>query len=310
MSRRLAAAVALFLLAPAPEPLRLALLNRTATNWAIYAGVAHGDFAREGVDLRVTVAGASAAMTAQLLDGSADIGHMAAGNVVEAAIAGRDLTIVMAVNRPLFTLIASPGVTSLAALGGKDVGVDNGRTGYVHLVRALLRRAGVADGDIRISDVGGVDARYTALMAGQVQAALLSPPRDLQAIAQGYLHLADIEQTPDTYTGSVAVVRREWAERHHDVLVAYLRAYRRALTWLYDAGHEAEAVKILSANVDVPESLGRQIYRQTILEKGWLLRDGDVHPSGIAAVAAEMDGGKNLSMSSYLDMRYYKESAK
>jgi ABC-type nitrate/sulfonate/bicarbonate transport system substrate-binding protein len=287
-------------------PLRLGLLNQTATNWVLYVGLAHGDFAAEGIDLQLSIAGASNLLSRDLRQGAVDVGHMAAGNVVEAVDAGADLAIVMAVNRPVFTLVGRPGVRDLLALRGAAVGVDNGRTGYVHLLRALFRRAGLADGDYTVSDVGGVDARDQALRAGKIQAALLSVPRDLQALADGYVRLADIDQTPEAYTGSVAVASRAWVDGHRQELTGYIRGYRRALAWLYDPAHEAEAIRILGSNVASAPAIGRQIYRESILQKGWLVKDGRVSPVGLTAVAVQMGTAPAaFNPAKYLDSRAY-----
>jgi ABC-type nitrate/sulfonate/bicarbonate transport system substrate-binding protein len=285
--------------------LRVGVVNQTATNWALYVGAARGYFAAEHLDLQLSVSGASDALSRQLRAGTVEVGHMAAGNVIEAVDAGADVAIVMAVNRPVFTLVGRPGIHELRALRGAAIGVDNGRTGYVHLVRALLRQAGVGDDDYTIKDVGGVDARDKALRSGDVQAALLSVPRDLQALSDGYVRLADVDQAPAVDTGSVAVASRAWIDGHRRELIAYIRAYRASLDWLYEPTHEAEAVGILVSRLAVDPALARQIYRETIIRKEWLLRDGQVKPSGLAAVAAQMGAAGPFDVRKYVDGRAY-----
>ena len=292
-----------------PTVLRVSVVNQTAANWALYVGQETGRFRQAGLDLQLTVAGSSAALTGALTSGAVDIGHMAAGNVIEASEAGSDLFMFMGLNRPVFSLVVAPAVSAFEQLRGTAIGVDNGRTGYVHLVRAMLRKAGLTDDDYRIDDVGGVDARYRALLAGRVQAALLSVPRDLQAVAVGYRVLAELDESPEVYSGSVAVARRSWAKAHHDDLVSYVRAYRSALAWLYDTGHEAEAARILAARLEIDESLARAIYRHSILERRWLVPDGTVHPSGLAAVTRQMGlmvdrGDETGWFDRYVDLRY------
>ena len=273
----------------APAPLRLSVLSQTATNWVLYAGLANGDFTREGVDVQMSVAGSSAKLVSALQAGTVDVGSMAAGHVLDAVESGRDMVILMGLNRPIFSLVAASKFSKVSDLRGATIGVDQARTGYVHLVRDLLRDGGISTNDYRINDVGGVEARYKALLAGQIDVALVTVPQDLLAVERGYKVIAAIDRMPEAYTGSVAVSRRQWATANKDVLVAYIRGYRRALAWLYDPKNEQQAVKILAANVPIPEAIGHRIYRETLLEKGWLLRDGRVQASGLAAVARHME---------------------
>lgn len=272
----------------AGEPVTVATVNRTASNWALYTAHALGYFQTEGLDLTLEVAGSSTNLMKGLRDGSILIGHMASGNVIRAVNGGEDFFIAMGVNRPLFTLVTAPEIDSLGELRGKRVGVDNLRSGYVYLVRELLRKAGLGEQDYRVRDVGGVDARYRALLAGELDAALLSVPRDLQAVAQGYRVVSRVDASVDEYTGSVAVARRSWAESHREILVGYLRAYRRALDWLYNPAHEDAAVEILLEHLDIPDSMARDIYRGHILEYRWLVPDGQVSTSGLRTVALQM----------------------
>jgi ABC-type nitrate/sulfonate/bicarbonate transport system substrate-binding protein len=292
MTGRSALLVALCCVGPVgaePVPLRVSVVSQTATNWVLYAGLANGDFLREGVDVKLTVAGSSPKLVAGLHGGEVDVASMAAGHVLDGVQSGRDMFIFMGLNRPIFSLVAAAKYNKVSDLKGAVIGVDQGRTGYVHLVRQMLREAGLTPEDYRINDVGGVEARYTALLAGQIDVALMTVPQDLLAIERGYKIIASIEHAPEAYTGSIAVARREWASAHKDTLVAYIRGYRRALAWLYDPQNEAAAVKILAANVPIPEAIGHRLYRETLIGKGWLLRDGLVHASGLAAVARQME---------------------
>jgi ABC-type nitrate/sulfonate/bicarbonate transport system substrate-binding protein len=272
----------------APVPVRVSVVSQTATNWVLYAALANGDFARAGLAVTLEVAGSSPKLIAGLHGGTVDVASMAAGHVLDGVEAGRDMFIVMGLNRPIFSLVGAAKYNKVSDLRGAVIGVDQGRTGYVHLVRALLKDAGITADDYRINDVGGVEARYKALLAGEIDVALMTVPQDLLSVEHGYRIIAEIEHQPEAYTGSVAVARREWARANKDTLVAYIRGYRRSLDWLYDPANEAAAVKVLVANVPVDEAVAHRIYRETLLGKGWLLRDGRVHASGLAAVAAQM----------------------
>ena len=286
--------------------LQVATVNRTASNWALYVGLHNNYFKEEGIELELTVAGSSSRLLAGIFDEKIQIGHMAAGNVIRLVDEGEDLFIFMGINRPLFTLVVDPKVRTIEDLRGKRLGVDNSRTGYVYLVREFLRRSGIPDEEYQILDVGGVDARYRALLAGQVDAALLSVPRDMQALALGYTVVATIDESARNYTGSTAVTRRSWANSNSGVLTAYIRGYRKAINWLYDPANEHEASRILSTNLQISEPTARRIYQHAILNSRWLLTQGEVYPEGLEAVGGQMGIDlRTFDANSYLDLSYY-----
>ena len=291
----------------ATSSLQVATINRTASNWALYVGLHNNYFKEEGIELKLTVAGSSSRLIAGIFDDKIQIGHMAAGNVIRSVDKGEDLFIFMGINRPLFSLVVDPTkVRTIEDLRGKRLGVDNSRTGYIYLVREFLRRSGIPDEEYQILDVGGVDARYRALLAGQVDAALLSVPRDIQALALGYPVVATIDKLARNYTGSTAVTRRSWANSNSGVLTAYIRGYRKAIHWLYDPANEHEASRILSTNLQISEPTARRIYQDAILNKRWLLTQGEVYPEGLEAVGRQMGMDlRTFDANSYLDLSYY-----
>ena len=293
-----------------PSTIRVGLLNRTATNWALYAGIDQKFFAEEGVVPEVKYLSASGKLAADLIEGRIDVGNMAAGNVVELAGKGHDLVIVMGVNRPVFSLVAHPRIKHPQELRGARIGVDNGRAGYVHLVRRYLAANGIEASQVPLMPVGGVDARHRAMLAGDIDAALLSAPRDLEAIEKGYTMLADVTEQPEHYTGSTAVTRRAWAAANRDTLVSYFRGYKRALDWLYDCANADAASRLLARELSLPEARARRIYDSSISQKRWLVRDGMVHSEGMRQVAREMDPNAPFRFEDYVDLGFWRAAAR
>ena len=100
----------------------------------------------------------------------------------------------------MFWLYARPELRSVESLKGRKVGVSSIGSGPDSLLRELLKKHGL-DGarDVVVLPVGGGTARYFALQAGSVDAAMLSIPANLMAQDAGFRQL-------------VSFIEQEWIE--------------------------------------------------------------------------------------------------
>ena len=94
---------------------------------------------------------------------------------------------------------------------------------------------------------GATAARAAALLAGAVDAAILLPPFNFQAEAQGFTNLGlTVDYTPELpFSGTV--VNKAWAASHQDILKRLLAAHSKAVEWFYDDKNRAEAISILGS---------------------------------------------------------------
>jgi ABC-type nitrate/sulfonate/bicarbonate transport system substrate-binding protein len=87
--------------------------------------------------------------------------------------------------------------------------------------------------------------RWTALREGTHSATLLSSPYNIVAKDGGFVELAIAADVTGPYLGNAGAARRSWASRNRLQLVAFIRAYRKAIEWLYEPSNRHEAVEIL-----------------------------------------------------------------
>src|SRR5205823_13123050 len=78
---------------------------------------------------------------------------------------------------------------------------------------------------------------------------LLLSPFEVQAEARGFNTRASASQVLGAYQGLVAGVRRSWAEKNREALIGFIRAYVRAVDWLYDPANKAEAIALFRKNL-------------------------------------------------------------
>jgi NitT/TauT family transport system substrate-binding protein len=103
-------------------------------------------------------------------------------------------------SRPMFWLYSRSDIRSVDSLKGKKVGVSSLGSGPDSLLREILKKHGLDGGrDVAIMPVGSGTARFYALQAGTVDAAMLSVPANLMAQEAGFREL-------------VSFIDQEWIE--------------------------------------------------------------------------------------------------
>lgn len=225
-------------------------------NLPIWAGQSQGYFADEGLELDLHLTRSSKEQLAGMIHGDFDIGMTGIDNVIaymegqgEAEIhAEPDLVTFMGGDDAFLSLVTVGDVKSFEDLRGRTLSVDAMTTGFAFVLRKMIQKAGVED-DVTYESVGGVMERWEALKAGTHAGTLLLPPFEIIGQKMGLNLLARGRDVLPAYQGVIGATRRAWAEENSEALIGYIRAYRRALAWLYDPGNRRAAEGILVERV-------------------------------------------------------------
>ena len=282
-----------------------------------------GFFAREGLKVNITYTRGSAQLITDVAESNVQIYMGSADNVVayregqgEAKVpAGFDLTILFGVSSGFASIISAPEVTRLADLKGKRVCVDALTTGYAFIVRDLLERAGVGQGEVTLLSAGGTDVRFKALMDGKCEATITLAPFDSIAVERGYRRLVGATEAYGAYQGTVAAARASWARDNRAAAVAFTRAFKSAVDWLYDPTNRAEALAILAAGEpQLPPARVEQAFNVMIGSDGFF-RDLKPSDAGLKRVLAlrEKYGKPQKTLADpgkYVDLSYYDAAMK
>ena len=221
-------------------------------NWPLWVAQDQGFFADQHLEVKITPTPGSIFQMQNLAAGKFDIAFSNYDNVV-AYMEGQgeaplpqppDFFVFMGAQYGAVRLVASPEVKSIADLKGKSLAVDAATTGYAFVLRKMLQQAGVGDGEYTFEKVGGTGQRAEALMQGKTAATILTTPLEILPESKGYKRLANATETVGPYTAVSGVARRSWAKDHRAELVGFIKAYVRALDWLVDPTHRADAVAI------------------------------------------------------------------
>jgi NitT/TauT family transport system substrate-binding protein len=239
----------------------------SANLWPVFIGTNKGMFAAAGITIDLVFVQSSAAMIQQLTAGSLDV-TMSTGLVdpIRAIEKGASIAIVrFEAQSPPYALVAKPAINSLRGLKGKTISVGGAKDITRIYVERMLAPNGIKPGEFDMVFAGATSARAAALASGAVDAAILLPPFNFQAVAQGFNELGlTVDYAPELpFSGTVVGVA--WANRHKAILARLLEAHAKAVAWFADDRNRAEAVRMMvSASGLKPEEVEKayDFYRQ------------------------------------------------
>jgi ABC-type nitrate/sulfonate/bicarbonate transport system substrate-binding protein len=162
-------------------------------------------------------------------------------------------------HRPMFWLYARPDIRSVENLKGKKVGVSSLGSGPDSLLREILKKHGLDEGrDVAILPVGSGTARFFALQAGSVDAAMLSIPANLMAHDAGFRQLVSfIDQEWVELQGTVNVTDQLLASEPA-LVEKFIRATLKGFIHFRDL--RSQTIAILSRFLRTPEEVSGKIY--------------------------------------------------
>jgi ABC-type nitrate/sulfonate/bicarbonate transport system substrate-binding protein len=159
------------------------------------------------------------------------------------------ITTFMGGDRGFLNLVAVPEARTIEDLRGKILAVDALTTGYSFVLKELLLRGGLNDGDYSMVRAGGVAQRYDKLMKKEVAATLLVSPLELSAKANGFNVLGSASTLLGAYQGVVSAARSQWLTDNRAAASAYISAYADAVSWLYDPKNRRAAADVMMKNM-------------------------------------------------------------
>ncbi|HEX4333589.1 MAG TPA: ABC transporter substrate-binding protein [Usitatibacter sp.] len=318
---RVAALVALAVLTGAAHAARTlnAVVFPSGFNWPLWVATEKGEFAREGLEVKLTLTPGSVLQMEGLAAGKFDVGMTTIDNVVaydegqgEARLeAPADFFAFMGGQIGAVRLDAQPDIHSIAELKGRSLAVDAVSTGYAFVLRKLLQHGGLREGDYTLEEVGSTGKRAVVLMEGKTAATILTSPLEILPESRGFNRLVNASDVVGPYQALVGVARRSWARENADALVGFIRAYVRALAWLGDPGNRMEAVAIYRKNVPgASEEIAQRAWNVMLGGSEGFQKRAKLDPEAIGTVLAlRREFGKPGvplgQPDKYLDETYY-----
>jgi NitT/TauT family transport system substrate-binding protein/sulfonate transport system substrate-binding protein len=243
--------------APLPKEVRVSYA-RSPFNLPLIVAVRRGmldeAFAAKGVAVKLFEIDSGAKQAEAMAAGSIDIaGVINNTSVILAAAGGNDLKIVSGFSSPtgLFAIVVKdPAIKAVADLKGRKVAGPKGTVLHQLLASALEReRLSLRDLEFIQMDI---PAARTALLSGQVDAALLAAANILSAKSAGARVLVTAEGyvKPQLFVAARAAFIRDYPE----LVDLYASVHREALAWIEAHPEEALAIGAKEQGVSIAEA--------------------------------------------------------
>jgi ABC-type nitrate/sulfonate/bicarbonate transport system substrate-binding protein len=242
--------------ARAADAVTLGTVGQASANlWPELIALDKGFFAAEDLQVDLVYIQSSAALVQQIAAGSLGIGiQTGLADPLRAVGMGAPIAVVrIDVQAPPYDLVAKPGIASMKDLKGKVISLGGPKDITRIYVDRMLEPSGVKDGDFDMVFAGATTARASALLAGAVDAAILLPPFDFQAVAKGFKSLGLTVDYVKDLPFSGPAVNVAWANANKATLEKLLRAENKAIAWFEDEQNRAEALRILKTASSLSE---------------------------------------------------------
>jgi ABC-type nitrate/sulfonate/bicarbonate transport system substrate-binding protein len=220
--------------------------SASANGWPTYIGIEKGFFAAEGLKADVVFAQSNAAVNQQLTAGSTNFAiNTGLVDPLRAIDKGAPLAIVrIEIQSPPYALLAKSSIKSMKELKGKTLSVGGAKDITRLFVDRMLASAGLKSGEYDYVYAGATSARFAALQAGAVDAAILTAPFNFHAESSGFVNVGNTVDIVDVpFAGTV--VNKTWAAANRRTVEKVLAVYDKSIAWLYDPKNREEAIQIL-----------------------------------------------------------------
>jgi NitT/TauT family transport system substrate-binding protein len=215
-------------------------------------------YQQEGLEVELIKMSAPLANLA-LIGGNVAFGAAGAA-AIPSAIRGAPLRFLFhTYYRPIYWLYARPEIRDLRSLKGKKVGVSGIGSGPDLLLREILGKHGLEGGrDVAIMALGAGTARFVALKAGSVDAAMLSPPGNFMAEESGFGPLVSFVKENLVELQSAVVVREGALQQDPGLVEKFLRGTLKG--FFYARDNRLGTIPILARVQKISESLATKTY--------------------------------------------------
>src|SRR5271170_1456880 len=232
----------------AAETVTIGAVGQPSANmWPTLIAMDRGFFAAEDLKADIVYVQSSAALVQQITAGSIGMSiSTGLADPLRAVGMGAPISIArIEVQAPPYDLVAKPSIGSIADLKGKLISLGGPKDITRIYVERMLAPNGVKPGEFDMVFAGATAARASALAAGAVDAAILLPAFNFQAVAKGFKSLGlTVDYVKDLPFSGVAV-NNAWATANKATLEKLLRAQSKAVAWFENVNNRAEAVRIL-----------------------------------------------------------------
>jgi len=295
-------------LSAAQQKVRINWTAVTGAQSGMHMAQQEGLFRKNGLDVELIHIPSSSRGIQTILAGEIAFSFMDGANEVQADLKGANITLVAgATNRQVFSLMARPEFKKISDLKGKKIGIT--RVGSSTHTSALyaLGQGGLKPGDYQVLPLMEVPNILTALMAGQIDAGVVSPPTNSRARKAGFIELMNLAKEGPEYTSVAVGASRSYIKSNEDIVRRVVRSYAEGV--LVFKNNRAAALKMIQnqlkvKDTDIQEDTYNQ-FRDYLEYPPYVSRKG--MENVIADIAETNPAAKSAKPDDFMDMRFVAE---
>jgi ABC-type nitrate/sulfonate/bicarbonate transport system substrate-binding protein len=186
-----------------------------------------------------------------------------------------------------YVLLANSSINTIADLKGKKIGVQD--TTGVNYAQALMvvQKAGLTPKDVDIIAVGGQSTRLPALVAGRVDATMLSHAAEQQLGPEGFKTIFDYTKDASNLYDDNIFASEEWLGKNSALAVAFNKAILDSFEWFNDpANKDAVVTEALAIDPAADKDATATVFEN--------LRAANAYPNGTILDPALVDQQQQL----------------
>jgi NitT/TauT family transport system substrate-binding protein len=211
--------------------------------WVTYE---RGFFRKYGVDVQIVFIESGSTTVQSLISKEVAFAQMAGAGAIQSRLRGSDVVMIAGFLNTLdYQLMVDKSITRPDQLKGKIMAVSRFGSSSDFATRYALEKYGlVPEKDVTILEIGSQPARFAALEAGRIQAAMVAVPLTLKAKALGFQSLADLQMLGLEYQHTGLATTQALIKSRPDLVRNIMKAYVEGIH--YYKTHRAESLAILA----------------------------------------------------------------
>lgn len=307
---------ALTLIAPLPargqKPVMIGVAGPAVNLTYAYLTQDTGLWRKYGVDARVVLFESGSTLSMVARSGDVSFAINSGPTTIASRTQGADAIMVAAmVNTLPYSLVTAKSITKWEQLKGKKVGISRFGSGTDTAIRLVSRRFGLDPmKDLIILQGGTQPSRLQALLAGSLDATLVSPPLDLTAKKQGLNILVNIAELGIAYPQLVIETSERFNREQPQQVKNFLKGFIEGI--YYAATNKDETMKTITKYLKTNDPEILETTHQSFLQ----VTDYSAMPNlegirnAMDEVAVRLPAVKTKKPEDFVDTRFLKELEK
>jgi ABC-type nitrate/sulfonate/bicarbonate transport system substrate-binding protein len=209
------------------EKLIIAYSSVSANMAPLWITHERGFFRKYGLDVQLVFIESGSMTVQSLISKEVAFAQMAGAGVLQSRLRGSDVVLIAGfLNTMDYQLMVDKGITRPNQLKGKTIAVSRFGSSSDFATRYALDKFGlVPDRDVTILEIGSQPARFAALEAGKIQAAMVAIPLTHRARTLGFHALADLQMLGLEYQHTGLATTEALIRARPDLVRNVMKAY-------------------------------------------------------------------------------------